>query len=95
MKTLQCEFDNNQPEHFTNLDYILQLGENGRYGPLEEFVKGIETKGLLHLFKYYNQFGTWFFNIMEAEILNRTESKIDTCPKCGCNEFLCGHNKRG
>lgn len=19
----------------------------------------------------------------------------DTCKKCGCNEFLCGHNKRG
>ncbi len=25
-----------------------------------------------------------------------SEGKIpsDTCKKCGCNEFLCGHNKR-
>ena len=25
----------------------------------------------------------------------KNNSTSDTCQKCGCNEFLCGHNKKG
>ena len=30
-----------------------------------------------------------------SELLAEVESIKDTCEKCGCNEFLCGHNRRG
>lgn len=95
MLTLQCEHDNNEPEHFTVLDYILQLAENGRYSVIEEYIKDLDTKGVLHLFKYYNNFGTGFFGLMEAEIIRRVSIPKIYCETCGCTELLCGHNKRG
>ena len=34
--------------------------------------------------------------ILKLTKLNKRLSEInDTCEKCGCTEFLCGHNTRG
>lgn len=29
------------------------------------------------------------------KLLEEIKLPSDTCTVCGCNEFLCGHNKRG
>lgn len=31
---------------------------------------------------------------MDDHVLIVNELSSDTCKECGCNEFLCGHNKR-
>ena len=32
---------------------------------------------------------------IEVEMLMTKPEHGDTCQTCGCNEFLCGHNKKG
>jgi hypothetical protein len=49
MKTLQQELYNDEPEHFTNYDYIIQLIDNGQYSVLKDFLKEIDNVGLINL----------------------------------------------
>lgn len=51
MKTLEQEFYNDDPEHFTNYDYVIQLIDNGQWSVLKEFLKELENKALVTLIR--------------------------------------------
>lgn len=70
-KRLHEEFYNDEPEHFTNYDYILQLVENGQLSTFKEFIKEIVAMDLLNILTNNSEIkDTYLFHIKE-EILER------------------------
>ena len=68
---LQDEFDNGEAEHFTNYDYLTQLVDNGRPSVFKEFIKEINTEGLI-TFISVTDIRYLFRQYVLAEILKRT-----------------------
>lgn len=74
MKELHQEFHNQDPEHFTNYDYILQLSDNGQYSPFKEFIKELSSNALLTLIKNNkHELKTAFYDQLSDELLSRTK----------------------
>lgn len=53
MKThdLQTEFDNEDENHFTHYDYLLQLIENGQFSSFTEHLKELKNSALVRFFE--------------------------------------------
>lgn len=45
------EFDNDEPEHFTHYDYLLQLIENGQFSAFSEHLKTLKNSALVRFFE--------------------------------------------
>jgi hypothetical protein len=69
-KQLHDEFDNGEPEHFTNYDYVLQVSENGQLSAFKLFIKQLDHEALVHL-AVHQEFNHSMLEELRAEILRR------------------------
>lgn len=69
MKSLQDEFDNNEPEHFTYYDYFCQLCDNGQYSAIKGLLKELDNKSLLTLHREWSRLTVVAY--IESELLTR------------------------
>lgn len=97
MKQLYSLFDG----EMNYLGYLIQCSDNGQRTPFKSTLKDIDLRSLLDVLRYQDKYiREQYLDLIVDEIMSRkvkTKYKtktIDTCKVCGCNEFLCGHNKR-
>jgi hypothetical protein len=71
---LHDEFNNNEINHFSNYDYILQLNTNGQFSPYKEFLKELDNNSLLILAIHHGgELKDIFYKELKNEILKRME----------------------
>jgi hypothetical protein len=74
MNNLQSEFDNDDINHFTYYDYLLQCNENGQLRSFISTIQTIELTGLIGLLRRnQNEFKERFMDALHKEILIRVE----------------------
>lgn len=66
---LTDEFDNDQPEHFTHYDYLLQVIVNGQPSAFREHIKKLSNDALVTLLTIVE--GQTYKNYVSKEILER------------------------
>jgi len=69
---LEDEFDNEELNHFTHYDYLLQTIDNGQRGALKEALKAISNKSLIHFLKIMPKWDS-FADIVICEMLERMD----------------------
>lgn len=72
VERLWDEFCNDDIDHFSNYDYLLQVCDNGQWGPMKEFIKGIQSKDLLTMIKNnQEELGRFGIEYIATEIESR------------------------
>lgn len=70
---LNDQFDNDDLNHFTHYDYLLQLIDNGQYSAFKYHLREISTKSLLRFLRFLEIMPTeqTYKETVEEEILER------------------------
>jgi hypothetical protein len=72
MYELTDEFDNEELNHFTHYDYLLQLIENGQFSAFKEHIKELSNEAVVKCLEvFYQGYSSGYKNMIRDEILRR------------------------